>query len=80
MTAGQDGLFKGRHFTSEVILWALRWYLGFCCKRWGGTHDGRTATVLGADFEELGDEAGLGRHVATANVVDLPFLIIAITS
>ena len=26
------------------------------------------------------DEAGLGRHVATANVVDLPFLIIAIIS
>ncbi len=23
--AGQDGSFKGRHFTSEVILWALRW-------------------------------------------------------
>ncbi len=21
--------FKGRHFTSEVILWALRWYLAF---------------------------------------------------
>ena len=27
--AGQDGVFKGRHFTSEVILWALRWYLAF---------------------------------------------------
>jgi transposase, IS6 family len=26
---GQDGAFKGRHFTSEVILWALRWYLAF---------------------------------------------------
>jgi IS6 family transposase len=23
------GSFKGRHFTSEVILWALRWYLAF---------------------------------------------------
>ena len=22
-------MFKGRHFTSEVILWALRWYLAF---------------------------------------------------
>jgi IS6 family transposase len=21
--------FKGRHFTSEVILWAVRWYLQF---------------------------------------------------
>jgi len=21
--------FKGRHFTSEVTLWALRWYLAF---------------------------------------------------
>ena len=29
MTTGQDGMFKGRHFTSEVILWALRWYLAF---------------------------------------------------
>ena len=29
MTAGQDSVFKGRHFTSEVILWALRWYLAF---------------------------------------------------
>ena len=29
MAAGQDGVFKGRHFTSEVILWALRWYLAF---------------------------------------------------
>ncbi len=29
MTLGQDGAFKGRHFTSEVILWALRWYLAF---------------------------------------------------
>ena len=30
MTAvGRDGSFKGRHFTSEVILWALRWYLAF---------------------------------------------------
>ena len=27
--AGQGGGFKGRHFTSEVILWALRWYLAF---------------------------------------------------
>ncbi len=27
--AGRDGSFKGRHFTSEVILWALRWYLAF---------------------------------------------------
>ena len=26
---GQDGTFKGRHFASEVILWALRWYLAF---------------------------------------------------
>ena len=30
MTAAeQDGSLKGRHFTSEVILWALRWYLAF---------------------------------------------------
>lgn len=29
VAAGQDGSFKGRHFTSEVILWALRWYLAF---------------------------------------------------
>jgi IS6 family transposase len=29
MTARQDRPFKGRHFTSEVILWALRWYLAF---------------------------------------------------
>ena len=30
MTAvGRNGSFKGRHFTSEVILWALRWYLVF---------------------------------------------------
>ena len=26
---GQDGSFKGGHFTSEVILWALRWHLAF---------------------------------------------------
>lgn len=29
MALGQDLSFKGRHFTSEVILWALRWYLAF---------------------------------------------------
>jgi hypothetical protein len=30
MIAGeQDASFKGWHFTSEVILWALRWYLAF---------------------------------------------------
>ncbi len=30
MTAAvQGGFFKGRHFTSEVILWARRWYLAF---------------------------------------------------
>jgi transposase-like protein len=29
MATGQDRSFKGRHFTSEVILWALRWYLAF---------------------------------------------------
>lgn len=29
MALGQGGSFKGRHFTSEVILWALRWYLVF---------------------------------------------------
>jgi IS6 family transposase len=29
MAARQEGSFKGRHFTSEVILWALRWYLAF---------------------------------------------------
>ena len=29
MEGGQDGVFKGRHFTSEAILWALRRYLAF---------------------------------------------------
>jgi IS6 family transposase len=29
MATNQDGAFKGRHFTSEVILWALRWDLAF---------------------------------------------------
>jgi transposase, IS6 family len=24
---GQNGRFKGRQFTAEVILWAVRWYL-----------------------------------------------------
>ena len=26
---GQDGTFEGRHFSSEVILWTLRWFLAF---------------------------------------------------
>ena len=29
MAARQAGSFKGRHFTSEVIRWVLRWYLAF---------------------------------------------------
>jgi len=29
MAKDQHSSFKGRHFTSEVILWALRWYLAF---------------------------------------------------
>src|ERR1700676_648340 len=29
MAADQDATFRGRHFTAEVILWALRWYLAF---------------------------------------------------
>jgi len=29
MTKQRIGSFKGRHFTPEVILWALRWYLAF---------------------------------------------------
>jgi len=29
MAVRQDLSFKGRHFTSEVILWVLRWYLAF---------------------------------------------------
>ena len=29
MASGRGSEFKGRHFTSEVILWALRWYLAF---------------------------------------------------
>ncbi len=29
MAAEQDGAFRGRHFTAEVIRWALRWYLAF---------------------------------------------------
>ena len=29
MAIGQHGSFKGRHCTSEVILWGLRWYLAF---------------------------------------------------
>ncbi len=29
MAIEQDRGFKRRHFTSEVILWALRWYLAF---------------------------------------------------
>ena len=29
MTVRQDRSFKGRHFTSGVILWTLRWYLAF---------------------------------------------------
>ncbi|MCI0754711.1 hypothetical protein [Teichococcus vastitatis] len=28
MAARRDLPFKGRHFTSEVILWALRWFEG----------------------------------------------------
>ncbi|MBV9775937.1 MAG: IS6 family transposase, partial [Acetobacteraceae bacterium] len=27
--AGLDRSFKGRQFTAEVILWAVRWYLMF---------------------------------------------------
>ena len=27
--ARRERPFKGRHFTSEVILWAVRWYLQF---------------------------------------------------
>ena len=29
MNEDLGGAFKGRHFTAEVILWALRWYLAF---------------------------------------------------
>jgi len=29
VTMGSGEAFKGRHFTAEVILWALRWYLAF---------------------------------------------------
>ena len=29
MASGRSIAFKGQHFTSEVILWALRWYLAF---------------------------------------------------
>ena len=29
MAMDQHSSFKGRHFTSKVILWALRWYLAF---------------------------------------------------
>ncbi len=29
MAMGQDGIVRGQHVTSEVILWALRWYLAF---------------------------------------------------
>jgi hypothetical protein len=29
MNEDQGGAFKGRHFTANVILWALRWYLAF---------------------------------------------------
>jgi hypothetical protein len=29
MAVDQGDAFRGRHFTSEVILWALRWYLAF---------------------------------------------------
>src|SRR5947209_17143091 len=29
MRARQDQPFKGRQFTAEVILWAVRWYLMF---------------------------------------------------
>jgi IS6 family transposase len=27
--AGKKNLFKGRQFTAETILWAVRWYLQF---------------------------------------------------
>ena len=29
MAKGRSGSFKGRHFTSAMILWELRWYLAF---------------------------------------------------
>lgn len=29
MATDQHGSFKGRHFRSDVILWALRWCLTF---------------------------------------------------
>lgn len=29
MVSNPENLFKGRQFTAEVILWAVRWYLMF---------------------------------------------------
>jgi IS6 family transposase len=29
VTAGKKSPFKGRQFTAEIILWAVRWYLQF---------------------------------------------------
>ncbi len=29
VTTDQDGAFKWRHFTAEVIVWAPPWYLAF---------------------------------------------------
>ena len=36
--------------------------------------------ISGRDLEEAGNESSLRLHVATANVVNLPLLIIAIAS
>jgi transposase-like protein len=29
VTGGKKNPFKGRQFTAEIILWAVRWYLQF---------------------------------------------------
>ena len=45
----------------------------FCCKPELTTSEARSnATTSGGDLEELGVEGGLGAHVATVNVVNLP--------
>jgi hypothetical protein len=66
VAAEQEGAFKGRHFASDVILWALRWYLAFPisyrdvvlmrfrCKCWWETRQTKSRPYAGDFRLQLG--------------------------
>lgn len=73
MAIAQDRGFKGRHFASEVILWALRWYLAFD-QLPRSRRDAAGPRRRGRSHDAVSLDPGSRRQTGAASPATSPFL------